>query len=78
MAKAQSIIHKWAYENGYSLLSARYLFLFRGPYSFISSWFNMVYHICVIDKNGTQKEGFIRLGNWFIGLFSGKIKVTWK
>lgn len=77
LARSRTILEDWARDNHYELLSARFCWLWRGPFFLRSVQGQSVYHIRVSDANGRRRSGWVRCGGFFLGLFSDRADVYW-
>lgn len=75
--RSESIIHTWARENGYEVISAERQFLWRGPFWLRSDKNQTVYRITVRDASGRTRRGWARCGGWVFGLMSDTVTVEW-
>lgn len=78
-SKANSLIKQWADANGYQLLQRERRFVRQGPFSWNSTRSQVVYRVVVLDLQGNNLTGWIRLGSWWLGLFGNKpaLEVKW-
>jgi hypothetical protein len=75
--RIDTLLRTWADENGYRLISAEYCWFWKVPYWFSSSKSQAVYRVQVEDQAGQVRGGYVRLGGWFLGLWSDAVDVTW-
>src|SRR5262245_36776457 len=75
--RADQMIRQWAERNGYELVSAEHCWFWRGPYWFWTSKSQMVYRITVREQYGGERSAYVRLGGWFLGMWSDEVDVTW-
>lgn len=76
LRKARVLLQRWADGNGYSILEARYHYLFRGPF-FWSASAQIVYRVLVKDHTGNRRMGWVRIGSIWRGIFSDEATVRW-
>lgn len=75
-SKADTILKRWALASGVELLSAQKCYLRTGPFHF-SSRGQFVFRIVVREEQGTQREGWARVGGWLAGVLTDKTEVIW-
>ena len=79
--RAKAILHAWADQNGFHLLSFEERILaYTGPFRW---WTNsrgqVVYFVHVLEGAGRERQGWVRCGSHWGGvLFSKKAEVRWK
>ena len=76
-ARGESILEKWAAEQGYRVVSSERRTIRTGPYFLTTGRGRVVYRISVEDRDGHIKEGYARCGSYFLGTFSDKVDVRW-
>ncbi len=76
LRKSRILLQRWADSNGYRLLEQRYRYFFRGPF-FWSASAQMVYRVVVEDRTGHRRSGWVRLGSFWLGIFSDEVAVRW-
>jgi hypothetical protein len=74
--RAQTLLRKWAQENGYEILDAEHRVFRKGPYIW-SARGQAVYRVWVRDREGVERLGWVRCGSWFAGVFSDKVESRW-
>lgn len=72
--KAALLLKDWAMENGYSLIRQESIGL--GPFLLKSSN-QRVYEVVVADREGRMRHGWVLCGDWFMGMRSRYVKVSW-
>jgi hypothetical protein len=77
-SRSRSLVERWAAGNGYELLNAEYRNFFRGPFFWMTSKSQTVYHVEVRDQSGRIRSGWVRCGSWWSGLFSDQTEVRWE
>jgi hypothetical protein len=75
--RANEILHHWANNEGYTLISAENRYWRTGPYFLNHYRGQMIFRIVVRDSEGRERSGWVRIGSWFAGVFSEKTHVTW-
>lgn len=76
--RSHGLLARWAEENGYQVLHQEHRLLRRGPYFFRATDDQTVYYVVVTDRYGRERRGYVRLGGWFLGLFSDQVDVRWE
>jgi hypothetical protein len=71
------ILERWAERNGYYIVSKSYCWFWTGPFFWNRTNAQMVYRITVEDEDGEHWSGYVRLGNWLIGLLSDEVAEAW-
>ena len=75
--RSGSVLNKWAAANGYRILSSERRHLRRGPFFFTTARDQEVYRLTVEDSAGRIRQGYVRCGSYFLGMFSDKAEVRW-
>ncbi|SRR6266481_5077471 len=77
--RANSILRKWALENGFEVLRFERCFFTGGFGWFTTSRNQIVYSILVKDRWNEERSGWLRCGSYFGGvLFSNEAEAKWK
>jgi hypothetical protein len=79
-SRSQSMLRKWAQENGFQLLTfEKRVILNTGPYKFWDrSLRQVVFFAKVRDRNGMEKICWIRCGSFWGGIFfSNEVEARW-
>jgi hypothetical protein len=74
--RSRSLLHRWAITNEFQILDSR--LSPSGPLSWTSSRSQIIYFVCVRDKEGQERRGWVRCGSFWVGVFSNKIEVRWE
>ena len=79
-SRSQSIIQKWAAQNGFQLLRCQQKFLGTGPFRWwTSSRSQTIYSVTVRTPDGCDRSGWIRCGSFWGGIyFSNDAEVRWE
>ncbi|MBC8327461.1 MAG: hypothetical protein H8E31_01805 [Planctomycetes bacterium] len=77
-SRAGSLRDRWAQEQGFRLVSSRICWLWRGPFFFRSSNGQVVYRIEVVDEAGELRQGWLRCGGFFSGVWGSQTTVRWQ
>lgn len=75
--RADALLERWAAANGYHLTYQEPRYLRMGPYLWRRSRGQQVYYVTIADEYGRARSAYVRLGGWFLGLFSDEVDVTW-
>jgi len=71
-------LHRWAAAHDYKLISFHQPMLTEtSPFPFTMSKAQQVFHISVLQKDGSTKSGWILLGSGLRGSASSEAKVKW-
>lgn len=76
--RSQTLISRWAAEQGFEVLACQYRLMFRGPFSWSTSKGQTVYRVTVRDRAGRLRYGWVRCGSWLLGLLSDRVEVRWE
>lgn len=76
-AKSASVLEQWATSRGYKLLASERRLLFQGPFWWRTSESQVVFRVTVRDADGGLRHGFVRVGGWFLGMWSNQVDVEW-
>jgi hypothetical protein len=77
-SRANSLLHRWADENGFQILQSETRTIFAGPFTWTSSRNQIVYFVRVRDREGRERSGWLRCGSFWSGIFSDKTEIRWK
>lgn len=76
--RSSMILRRWADENGYELLESRLNWLNQGPFFWTSSSGQTVYYVRVVNRSdGRLRQGWVRCGGFWGGLFDARAEVRW-
>jgi len=76
-SRSRSLLQQWADENGFVIVHSEYRSFFKGPYFWTSSKSQTVYYVTVRDRDGNERNGWVRCGGLFLGLLSDRTDVRW-
>ena len=76
-SRADDLLDRWASSNGYQLLHKEQRSLRTGPYFWRHSRGQLVYYVTITDHSGERRSAYVRLGGWWMGLWSEDVDVTW-
>ena len=74
--RAESRLKKWAEQSGYRIIDRSYRLFCCGPF-FWSEKGQAVYRVRIEDREGQQRQGWVRFGSWWWGLWSERVDVLW-
>ena len=77
ISRSRNLLGKWAETSGYKIVSAERRWLRRGPFFWFTSDSQVVFYVTVEDEQKNIRNGYVRIGGWFLGLFSDKTEVRW-
>lgn len=75
--RGRDILEHWAMEYGYQILSSHFCWLWRGPFFWRSSKGQMVYYVVVRTSDGYTRQGWVRCGSFFLGIWKDRAEVIW-
>jgi len=75
--RAQSLLQRWADENGLQIMASQHRILDRGPFFWTTGRGQVVYYVTVVDAAGRTRRGYVRCGSFWGGLLSDKTEVRW-
>jgi hypothetical protein len=73
VTRSKYLLNKWATDNHFQLLHAEHRMFRKGPFLW-SSRQQVVYRVRVRDDQSREREGWVRVGGWWIGVFSDKVE----
>ena len=76
ISRSQLLLHKWASENRYDLLLAENRMFRKGPFMW-SGKSQTVYRVHVRDEQGNERKGWVRCGDWLLGVLVDKVEAKW-
>lgn len=75
--RSEQILEDWAAAEGHTLLEVDRRHLFRGPFLLRAGEGHEVFRVVVRTPSGATRSGYVRVGGWFLGLFSDHATVEW-
>ena len=75
--RSETLLERWAEENGFTIVDRRLRHLFRGPFTWTTAEGQTVYRVTVVDSSGRERSGWVRCGSFAFGLLSDKVCVRW-
>ena len=76
-SRSNDLLHQWAERRGYRIVQQEYRNFFKGPFFWTTSRGQTVYYVTVEDRQGQQRNGWVRCGGRFLGLLSDNVDVRW-
>lgn len=77
IARSRMILQSWEAKSGYSIVSARFCWFWRGPFFLRSTEQQSVFHVTVIDGAGKRRRGWVRCGSFWFGVMRDEAHVVW-
>ena len=77
LRRSRSILQKWADGYGFEILECERRWFRRGPFWWRTSEHMEVFRVLVRDRAGQVRGGYVRVGGWFLGLWSDAARVEW-
>jgi len=77
-SRSTNMVEQWAHDNGLTLIEVQRRFLRRGPYWWRTGKGQEVFRVTVRDGSGQVLHGYVRVGGWFLGLWSDQVTVEWE
>jgi hypothetical protein len=76
-ARSDSLLRRWAEENGFQILDYKLRLLSTGPFSWTSINGQTVYQVHVRDVEGRERSGWLRCGSFWSGVLDDRSDVRW-
>jgi hypothetical protein len=76
--QSRKILEGWAAGSGFNILRAERRVFWMGPFWWRTSKGQAVFYVTVLDQEGRERSGWVRVGSYFGGLFSDKVTVQWE
>jgi hypothetical protein len=76
--RSRDILEEWAEREGVRLIEADRRWIWRGPFWWRSTEGQAVFRVVVEDRAGRRRRGHVRVGGWWLGLFSNEATVSWE
>ena len=76
--RSQTIIQRWAEDNGYQIVASEHRLFGRGPFLWMTGRGQTVHHVTVMDAAGRMRNGYLRCGSFWTGLLSDKAEARWE
>jgi len=76
ISRSQKLLKGWANENGYEFVRVEYRMFRKGPFVW-SGRGQTVYRVEVRDRQGVERQGWVRCGSWWAGVFRDKVEARW-
>jgi hypothetical protein len=78
LRRSREVLQRWADREGCTILSSERRFLRRGPFWWRTTDGQDVFYVTVRDAQGRRHTAYVRVGGWFLGLFSDVATVAWQ
>ena len=75
--RSSSLLDQWAAQHGYRILRQEYRNFMKGPFLWTSTNGQTVYYVVVENSRGKRRSGWVRCGDWCVGLLSDEVEVCW-
>ena len=76
--RASNQLDAWAASSGLRIVDRELRWLRQGPFFWRSSRLQFVYHVKVEDVTGARRQGYVRVGGWWLGVLSSKVEARWE
>ncbi len=76
--RSRELLQRWAAKHGYSIVSREARYWRLGPFSGSTSKYQRVFYVRIRNPGGQERSGWVRLGNWWLGLLSDQVEERWK
>ena len=77
LSRAREKVNQWASRNGYRLESVEVRHFWRGPY-FLTTRSQEVFYVRLLDTEGKVRNVYVRVGGFFLGMWSDHVDVSWR
>ena len=77
-SRSTNMVEQWASDNSLELVNVERRFMFRGPFWWRTGKGQEVFRVTVRDGSGQVLHGYVRVGGWFLGLWSDQVTVEWE
>ncbi len=74
--RSRFVLEQWAKAHEFEILYRKFRFFDRGP--FLSTGMHNVYYVRVRDREGNERSGWFKCGEYWTGDMPGKVEVKWK
>ena len=75
--RCEEILKSWAEDYGYEILSKERSWVWKGPFFFWTSEGQAVFLVTVRTKDGRVRNGWVRCGGWFLGIWRNQAEARW-
>jgi predicted DCC family thiol-disulfide oxidoreductase YuxK len=76
-ARGEQMLERWARDNGYEIVASERRWFRRGPFFWWTGKGQEVFYVTVRTADGRNKRGWVRCGNWFLGMLVSEAEVRW-
>lgn len=77
VSRANTLIEKWAASNGLRIVESERRWLRQGSFFWTTSKYQTVFYVTVEDAAGHWKHAYVRVGGFWLGMFSDRVDVRW-
>ena len=77
LSRSHELLESWASSNGFEIVHFERRWFRRGPYFWSTSKGLEVFHVTVTAPEGRTRDAFVRVGGYWMGLFSSNVDSTW-
>ena len=77
LTRSQTILDQWADQNEFEILDADFRWFWRGPFFWRCSKGQTVYRITITDSDGEIRQGWVRCGSFWLGIWTDRADVKW-
>ena len=75
--RANNLLEDWAARNDYCIIHKEYRWFCRGPFFWFTSNGQIVFRIEVVDSDDQRQDAFVRVGSYWLGMWSKNMEVSW-
>lgn len=76
-SRSQTLLNQWATENKYKIIDSDCPIWGETPFRWVFSS-QVVCHVTILDADGRQRSGWVKLGDWLLGLTIYEVEVIWE
>jgi len=74
--RGRLVLKRWARANGFQILKSEITSSFAG--SFTWNYGQIIYFVRVRDQDGKTRDGWVKCGSFYLGVWSNKTATKWK
>jgi len=75
--RSVEMLRSWARQNDYHIISRERRVIRTGPFFLTTGRWQAVFRIIIQDPEGYTRNGWVRVGSFWGGLFSDKVETRW-
>lgn len=75
--RSEKLLRGWVEQNGFQLLNHERRFE-PGPFPWLTTMTQTIYHVVVIDDQRRTRRGWLRCGRMLVGVIGNKVEVRWE